>query len=112
MSDWKEDALRHKYDPLPDEPRHKKKSVKKRVRSDHKHMYENVAVNTHSCVLSKGTRTPFYYICKRCKVCGRIGNGTMERNVDDLPDDMPIYEVADIIEWSGMRSLPEEKRVR
>lgn len=113
MSDWGDEVIHHKYDPLPDEPRYRKKSKKKRVRSDHKHVYENVAVDTHSYVIGKGTRTHFYYVCKRCKVCGRLGSSTiMAHGTYDPPDDMPLYEVDDIFEWFDMKMLPEEKRVR
>ena len=43
-----EDSLRHKYDPLPeDAPRHRKKSKKRHVRSDHKHEYEKVCIDAH-----------------------------------------------------------------
>ena len=63
-----------------------------------------------------------YYVSK-CRQCKKYAiwlddkiilpnTATVPCPNDDLPDDMPIYEVADIIEWFGMRSLPEEKRVK
>lgn len=112
LSDWYEDALRHKYDPLPEEgPRHKKKVKKKHVRSDHKHEYETVCVDAHSFVLTRGVRRPYMYFIKRCKVCGRIGD-VSRTGVHKPPEYMLLYEVDDWLSlWTG-KVLPEEKRVK
>lgn len=116
MSDWHEDVLHYKYDPLPDEPRHKKKGKKKqRIRSDHKHVYETVCVNAHDFVRIggiHGERLPFFHIVKRCEVCGRIGDVSFRRDVRKPPEGMPYYEVPD---WSFLMTgdvLPEGMRVR
>jgi len=110
-SDWKEDALRHKYDPLPDEPRHRKKAKKRHVRSDHRHDYEKVAVDAHSCVLSNGEREPLVYVMDRCKVCGRTGGRSWSRLKSDIPDDMHVYDVGGIMGLFA-KELGEELRVR
>ena len=107
-----EDSLRHKYTPLPDEPRYKKKAKKRRVRSDHKHEYEDVCVDAHSHLLAHGTRQPIYYIGTRCKVCGRLQNVRLRYDVHEPPEDMPLYEVRDFLELAVMRELPESRMVR
>lgn len=113
MSDWHEDALRHKYDPLPEEgPRHRKKAKKRHVRSDHRHDYETVCVDAHSFLLHHGTRRPLYHIAYRCKVCGRLRDSHVVRDIHEPPEGMPLYEVRDFLELALMRELPEERRVR
>ena len=113
LSDWHEDALHHKYDPLPEEgPRHKKKAKKRHVRSDHKHEYETVCVDAHSFVSTRGGWRPYIHFIKRCKVCGRIGDVSIRPGVHEPPEDIPLYEVDDWLSlWTG-KVLPEEKRVK
>lgn len=112
MSDWHEDALRHKYNPLPeDAPRHRKKAKKKHVRSDHKHEYETVCIDTHSCLHRRGVRRKCYSLAERCKICGRIGDLKMWIELYEPPEDMPLYDVVDF--WMyDMKTLPEEMRVK
>ena len=113
MSDWHEDVLRHKYDPLPEEPTpYRKKSKKKRVRSDHKHDYERIVIDAHTFVHRNDVRIPLYHTGKRCKVCGRLASTHMEEVGFEPPDDMPLYEVKDYLDFMCMRYLPEEMRVR
>lgn len=113
MSDLKEDAIRHKYAPLPENgPRHRKKSRKRHVKSDHRHVYEEVAIDAHSYVVSGGTRMPCLHHAKRCRVCGRICNVTIRLREVEPPDGMPLYEVDDYLEFATMDALPERYRVR
>lgn len=112
MSDWHEDALRHKYDPLPEEPRFKKKRRKVHVRSDHKHEYEEVCVDAHSEVVTRKGRFPTYHLVERCKVCGRIRDMRFWRYDPEPPKDMPLYEVEDFFDLVSMKVLPEELKVR
>lgn len=107
-----EDSLRHKYDPLPDEPRYKKKRKKRHIRSDHKHEYEDVCIDAHSYLITRGARRPYYYFGKRCKICGRLYESRTRSDVHEPPDDMPLYEVRDFLELALMRELPESRRVR
>ena len=112
MSDWHEDALHHKYDPLPeDAPRHRKKAKKKHVRSDHKHEYEQVCIDGHSYVYRHGAKLKYYYLATRCKVCGRIGDVRFSPGLHEPPDGMPLYDVPDF--WSPVftKLLPDEMRV-
>lgn len=115
MSDWNDDVLRHKYDPLPEEPpRHRKKAKRKHVRSDHKHEYETVCIDSHSYVVSREGRFPYYYIGKRCRICGRVQDIKSRYDLHEPPDGMQLYEVRDFHElidiWLKKRSLPEEMR--
>lgn len=113
MSDWHEDVLRHKYDPLPEEPTpYRKKSKKRRVRSDHKHDYERVVIDAHTFVHRNDARIPLYRTGKRCKVCGRLASTRVEGVGFEPPEDMPLYEVKDYLDFMCMRYLPEEMRVR
>ena len=109
MGDWHEDALRHKYDPLPENaPRHRKKAKKKHVRSDHKHEYEQVCIDSHTYVCRHGAKVKCYYIATRCKVCGRVGDVKVSRGLHEPPDGMPLYDVPDFF---IVKSLPDEMRV-
>ena len=113
MSDWHEDALRHKYDPLPEDgPRHKKKAKRRHVRSDHKHEYETVCVDAHSFVWSGGARVPYMDIVRRCKVCGRVGDVQFRSDLHEPPEGMPLYEVDSWDYLLDHKELPEERRVR
>ena len=111
MSDWHESSLRHKYDPLPEDgPRHKKKPKKKRVRSDHRHEYEQVCINAHSFVYRSGLKLPRLYLGTRCKVCGRVGD-CRATNLQEPPEGMPLYEVPS---WDYLiynKFLPSEMEV-
>lgn len=111
MSSWKEDAIHHKYAPLPEEPRHKKKAKKKHVRSDHKHIYEKVAVDAHSSVISaKKGRRPYYYVVDRCRACGRIGGKTS--TAYEVPDGMKLYDTGDWFTYVKLGELPDEYEVK
>lgn len=114
MSEWGDEIIRHKYDPLPDDAsRHKKKAKKKRVRSDHKHVYEDVCVDAHSYSIRRGCgRVKLYHRATRCKLCGRLQNARFWAFKDEPPEDMPLYEVEDIIELARMKSLPEDRRAK
>ena len=113
LSDWHEDALRHKYDPIPDDgPRHRKKAKKRRVRSDHKHEYETVCVDAHSFEWRDGEWVPYMNIVRRCKVCGRVGNVRSRSDLHETPSDMPLYVVDGLDYLLGSRELPESRRVR
>lgn len=112
MGDWKEDALRHKYTPLPEDgPRHKKKAKKRHVRSDHKHEYEQVCIDTHSSVVKRNGKFPAYHVGTRCRVCGRLKSVRLWSLEGHMPSGMPLYEV-DFFELARMNVLPEEMRVR
>jgi len=107
-----EDSLRHKYAPLPDEPRFKsKKPKKKHARSDHKHDYEMVCIDTGSFIHRRGERVPFFHVGKRCKLCGRLHNPEIDFKIHEPPEDMPLYKV-DFIDFITMKVLPDEMRVR
>lgn len=113
MGDWAEDALRHKYDPLPeDAPRHRKKSKKRHAKSDHKHEYEEVCVDAHTESFAHKEYVPTFHIAVRCRVCGRLQNVKLWQFVDKPPDDMPLYEVDDFYELVTMKELPDGRRIR
>ena len=108
-----EDSLRHKYDPMPeDAPRHRKKSKKKHVRSDHRHEYEEVCVDADSYCITGNGRFNAYHLAVRCKVCGRIQNIRLWRFDNEPPMDLPLYRVDDFFELVKMKVLPYEMRVR
>lgn len=106
-----EDSLRHKYDPLPEEPRYRRKSRKRHVRSDHKHEYETVCVDAHSIFRTLKGEYPTYHMAVRCKVCGRIKDIKLWQYDYEPPDDLPLYEVDDFFKLIKMKSLPDEMRV-
>lgn len=113
MSEWGDEVIRYKYDPLPeDAPRHRKKSKKRHMRSDHKHEYERVCIDAHSELFAYGERFPTYHLGIRCKVCGRLRNIRLWHFKEHVPDDMPLYEVDDFYGLIMMKELPEELRVR
>ena len=101
-----EDSLRHKYTPLPEEPRYRKKKVKKHVRSDHRHEYEQVCIDAHVRL-----NMHFLYLGERCKICGRL-NDWRHTNLSEPPDGMPLYEVPSWEYLWNEKALPEEMRVR
>lgn len=105
------DSLRHKYAPIPDEPRYKKRAKKVHVRSDHKHLYEEVCVDSHSEVFEHGARCPAYHVAMRCVVCGRLQDLRMWR-LRERPEGMRLFEVEDFFELLDMRELPDEMEVR
>lgn len=106
-----EDSLRHKYTPLPEEPRHKKKARKVHVRSDHKHLYEQVCIDAHTTERTRDGEFPAYHIGTRCKVCGRLQNVKMW-GTRETPDGMPLYEVKDFFVLTSLKVLSEEQKVR
>lgn len=99
---------RRKSTPIPDEPRPKKKSVKKHVRSDHKHDYETVAVDTGTFYRDLRGKHRIVTICERCRICGRVGRHL--QRAENAPDGMRLF-IAD-----GMflvpEQLPEEMEVK
>ena len=107
-----EDSLRHKYDPLPDVPRYRKKAKKRHVRSDHKHEYERVCVDSHSHTYTRKGRLPLYYIAMRCKACGRVADFSSLRESSELPKGMRVFEVRDFLELISLKAIPDEMEVR
>lgn len=109
---WGDDVIRHKYQPLPEEaPRHRKKSRKRHVRSDHRHEYEQVCIDTDTHVIHGGRRTRSYHLAERCVVCGRLRDVHLWAAEERVPDGMPLYRVDDIFELVRMKELPEGMRV-
>lgn len=113
MSEWKADATRHKYDPLPDDgPRHKKRTRKRRVKSDHRHEYEDVVVDTHSYAIRRGgRRVREVHVCSRCKSCGRIGDKRCFVEAQDVPQGLTMYEVDNFLLFVRMKTLPPNLEV-
>lgn len=114
MREWGDEIIRHKYDPLPDEPRYRKKAKKRRVRSDHKHEYEEVCVDAHDSVITSKGRFRSYHIACRCKICGRLydmHDFTLNSEVREPPKDMRMFEVDDIFKLWDMRYLPDDLEV-
>ena len=107
-----EDSLRHKYTPLPEEPRFKKKRKRVHVRSDHKHVYETVCVDDGGIITKHGKRFAYLHLVERCKVCGRIGDTRVMPEAYKPPKDMPFYELPDFRFLWDSKVLPEGMRVR
>lgn len=106
-SDWHEDALHHKYDPLPEEPRHRRKRRRKRAaHSDHKHVYEEVCVG-FGFRRRDGEVRRIYRLATRCKVCGRVGGMGFGKGLDEPPEGTPLYEVPGDL-YFGLKVLPTE----
>ena len=82
-------------------PRHRKVSKKRHVRSDHRHEYEQVCIDTHA----------YYYVADRCRVCGRLGDVVLKPNKHKPPEGMRLFEVHDFIELMGMTQLPDDAEV-
>lgn len=113
MSERKEDAIRHKYDPLPEDgPRHKKKAKRKHVRSDHKHEYEDVCIDSHRQVYTREEGwTHVYDLGRRCRICGRLDDVTY-RGLREPPEGMRLFEAENVLEiFLGTRVLPDETEV-
>ncbi len=98
-----EDSIRYKYDPLPEEPKYHKKKHKKHVKSDHKHIYEDVCVDSHKAF--KGLKNPkACNIAKRCKVCGRVYDIELWVAYEP-PEGLPVYEVDTFDELFNLKYL-------
>lgn len=99
----------HRQTPIPDEPRTRKKAVKQRDRSDHKHEYERIVIDVHTYEYSHGEKRPVFHVGERCRICGRLGNVHF-RNAYSI-DGMRLFEVDD---WRELmeRYLPEDKEVK
>lgn len=101
-----------KYAPIPEEPRYRKKSKKRHVRSDHKHEYETVCIDMHLHVYTHGEKVPYLHVGERCRICGRMADWRCRTDLQEPPEDMPFYVVPD---WTCLwdnKFLPEEMRVR
>lgn len=105
-----EDA-RRKSAPIPDEARPRKKAVKRHVRSDHRHDYEDVCIDAHMSIWSKGKMLPAYYIGKRCKICGRLGDWRNTYDLHEPPEGMRLFETESWRDLWG-RYLPDDLEVR
>lgn len=99
---------RRKQSPIPDEPRPKKKAVKRRIRSDHKHEYEWVAVDALTYFVDKDGKHPYYNKVERCTKCGKINNS--KRLGETVPEGMRIFRVEG---WRDLfaKTLPDDKEV-
>lgn len=107
----KQESINRKYAPIPeDAPHHRKRAKKKHVRSDHKHEYEQVAVDARSYSMESGIIRPCFHICTRCTICGRIGDRLLRPDVHEPPNDMPLYVVDGFGQLWEMKVLPDEMR--
>ena len=112
MSDWHEDALRHKYAPLPEEgPRHRKRAKKPHVRSDHRHEYEDVCVDAHTYDVTREGRFHAYYVAERCRICGRVRDVRVCRDHEPT-EGMRLFEVRDLITLLVAKFITDEMEVR
>ena len=100
------------YDFDEEAPRYRKKSKKNHVKSNHKHEYERVCVDAHAVSFRRGHKVPYMYLADRCKICGRVGDMVMKSDLHEPPTEMPLYELADILEALDLKILPDEMRVR
>lgn len=106
-TDWKEDKLKYKYDPIPEEVSYKKKKIKQKIKkSDHKHQYEpcifaNQWPNPEKIGYKKGTY---------CPICGRIGERYSYYTLIDAEDldNLPIFWNVDFS--AKYIDLPKEEK--
>ena len=111
MGDWGDEVLRRKYDPIPDEPRYRKKAKKAHVRSDHKHVYETVAVDEeHAYVVDRTGRHKAYHMAERCRICGRIGDAKFHTFLGEPPKGMRMFRVDSFLSLFE-KTLPDELEV-
>lgn len=99
------------YDFGEEAPRHRKKSKKRHVRSDHKHEYEKVCIDSHTRTHTREGVFTSYNIATRCRICGRLHDVKLWAT-RETPKEMPLYEVADFLELIQMKMLPDKMRVR
>ena len=97
MREWGDEILDHKYKPLPEEaPRHRKKAKKRHERSDHKHDYEEVVVDSpNACSVRRDGRHKAYHKATRCRICGRVYDMRMHAFEDEPPAGMRMFRVDD-----------------
>ena len=102
---------RRKQSPIPDEPRARKKAVRKRRRSDHRHEYELVAIDDGQCCERIGGEVrPLIHIGVRCRICGRLDDVHLFRPVED-GEGLRRFEV-DGPAGMLVKYLPDELGVR
>lgn len=113
MSYWGDEVLHHKYDPLPeDAPRHRKKAKKNRVRSNHKHEYEKVAIDAGCYVYSRGKERPYLCIGKRCRICGKLSDVKFgDTGISKPPEGMRLYKVDGLMELLKLKYLSDHDEV-
>lgn len=92
-------------------PRYRKKSKKNHVKSDHKHEYERVCVDGHGFAVSHGTKTPLYWVGRRCHVCGRLQDAKLRRDLHEPPEGMRLFEVENFILFDIGSELPDDAEV-
>ena len=105
MSNWDEDVIHYKYDPIPDEPRYRKRAKRRHVKSDHKHEYEDVSI------VVTGYRKPLVHIGQRCKLCGRLYDYRHTR-LAEPPAGMRVFEVEELPTLWSLKVLPEDMEVK
>lgn len=93
-------------------PRHRKRAKKVHTRSDHRHEYETVCIDGHGYVMSHGTKTPFYWVGRRCRVCGRLQDARMQRDMHEPPEGMRLFEVEGFILFDIGGELSEDYEIR
>lgn len=107
-NDHKEEYLRRKYSPTPeDAPRHKKRTKRRDKKSNHKHEYEDVAV------YSACSRREFYHEAKRCKICGKIYTISFFVDHEEPPEGMRAFDSGLEDMWSlyKMGYIPDEMEI-
>lgn len=93
-------------------PRHRKVSKKSHVRSDHRHEYEQVCIDGHGYIVSHGTKTPVYWVGRRCHICGRLQDAKLRYDLHEPPEWMRLFDVRDFILFDIGREMPESYEVR
>ena len=92
-------------------PRHRKHAKKRHVRSNHRHDYECVCIDSHSFVNHGGVRTPYYHVGERCRECGRMRNVWARRDLHEPPEGMRLFDTGDYLCFAFARKLPESMEV-
>ena len=97
-----------RYDPMEETPRHRRKHKRKRVRSDHKHDYELVCVDSSMFVRSGGETEHLYESAERCRVCGRVARYRFDQWRGEPPKGLRLFKTCYVTDtWH----IPKETEV-
>lgn len=95
-------------DPLEEPPRHRRKRKRRRIRSDHKHDYELVCIDSGMMVRFGGQSERIYQSAERCRICGRIGRYMLDEWHGKPPEGLRMFRTDGPLDTWG---VPDDREV-
>lgn len=98
-----------RHDPMEEPTHYRRKRKRRHVRSDHKHDYELVCIDSGMMARFGSHRERIYEGAERCRICGRIGRYRLDEWRGEPPEGLRRFKTNGVLDtWI----VPDDKEVK